>query len=313
MARHYKQNPYEGLTEGDPSESEDTSMSPWGIMLLHYKPMAYKQYQLNSAKLFDALHNVYGSYDDAFYSQIHNVLDSIYFVEEQITPEYNGNSHFKHLYANYVVKISAGKNATISLISKAKHTNQPMVVNGKEVENCIMVDACGKTYILPNDVDLTKLHDLVTAYNFAYEKLMALPQSETEDSLEFELFCKCEKALLDMQSGKIKQPNFDLDKYITPSLQEKLNTLTEQDAFKKALVYNNIIPPESKDIKHPQNFNNFIKYVDKISPIYKREVKQNPEKPVTKRVVKVSVKITQKLEKNELDMQAPSDDFSSNI
>ena len=313
MARHYKENPFNGLVESDPSELEDTSMSTWGVVLLYYKPEYYQKYGISNAKLVDAIYNVYGTYDDVFNSQIHNVMNNIFAVEEQITPEYNGNSHFKHLFANYVVKISAGKNATISLISKAKHTNQPMLVNGKEVEDCIMVEVCGKTYILPKDVDLTKLHDLVTAYNFAYEKLMSKPQSETEGSLEFDLFCECEKALLEMQNGITKQHNIDLDKYITPALQEKLNTITEQEACKKALVYNNIIPPESKDIKHPQNFNNFIKYVDKISPIYKRAVKADPEKPVTKRVIKISVKITKRLENKELEMQSQNDDFSNNM
>lgn len=313
MARHYKENPLFGLTEDDPSEIELTNQPKWFLVVSEYKPEYFKKYGLSNAKLINALFNVYGSYDNVFNSEIHNLMNNVYSVDEEIVPEYNGNSHYKHQYANYVINISAGKGATISLVTKASKTKQPLVVDDMEVEDCVIVNACGKTYVLPKDVNLTKLHDLVTAYNYVYKKLVGRTIEDFQDSKEFDLFCKCEKALLDMEKGKIKEYNFNLADYISLDVQEKLNTLTEQDAYKRGLVENKLIPQESKEIVYPKDFNDFVEYASKISPIYKKSVKANPENPVTKRVVKISIKLTKKHEsKKGLDMQS-SGEFYNNL
>ena len=293
MARHYKENPFDYLTMTDEHE-----MSRSEYQVEEYiQPDSYyfmEGYRLlDKAPKFDltyALRSIMPK--DVFNSDAPNWINNVY----DVVTEINKINRYPFTVANNIVKLSAGKGATINIVYKEKENPNPINVNGTMVnESKVIVEAGGKTFNFSKDVNITKLHDLVMVYQFANNNL----SKQNENIVN--LHKLCEKTLTDLQNGNIKDIDIDYSKYLTKGLMEKINNQTELEAFKLSLITNGVMPPETDTFKYPKNLDNLKTFTTKISKTYKVEKKLFNK--TTKHVEKLAQKLNDKFEnenKNEL-------------
>ena len=100
MARNYEENPFQTLIDGDVDQIGAEGISKGHCVMFFMHPNYYKKHNLDYLAFADAVYNVYGSYENAFDSDLYNYLQNVYSTTEEVCPEFNGNSHFKHQFTN---------------------------------------------------------------------------------------------------------------------------------------------------------------------------------------------------------------------
>lgn len=296
MAKYYQENPYEHLTMDSSGEDEPSStLSVNAVESFYILPVAYKMHNdsLLNSKATEALRRLY---DYKLYeSPVANWIDVAYsmnlWVDSDYQNEYkNENKHFTSKYENVEIKLAAGKNADITIIKNSDYVNNPIRINNEPTTNGIYIEVDNRLYKLPLGLDIARVHDLVMVYNYALE------QKNTE------LVEICERELVALEKGHLKEVGFWATDYISQEEKDYIQQQCEYYATQKALVKNNIIPPETEDFKHPTNLNDLLRFSTKISKVYQKELqKQNPN---LKKIYKISQKIVK-----DIYLQ-PTSDFS---
>ena len=272
MAKYYKENPYEYLTK-DSSEDDElsTSLSVNAVESYYILPPAFKIYNnsIINANATEALRHLYNY--NLYESNVGNWIDVAYSIKTWVDADYqkeyeNENKHYVSQYENVAIKLSAGKNADITIIKNSKFVNNPITIQSNSTNDGIYVEVGNKIYVLPLNLDIAKVHDLVMVYNYAVEQ-------KDENLVNI-----CEQELFNLEKGKQKEVQFVATDYISQEEKDYIQQQCEYYAAQKALVENKIIPPQSMDIKF-ETVNDLFRFTNRVSAIYKRELQNKLSNP----------------------------------
>lgn len=279
MAKDFSENPYEYLTMDMSGEDEpSSSISVSAVESFYILPPVFKIYE-NSKRNTNATEALRRLYDYKLYeSNVGSWIDVAYSIKNWVDPDYQNdykkeNKHFVSKYENVAIKLSAGKNADITIIKNSDFVNTPITIDGKPTKNGIYVQVNNKVYELSLDLDIAKVHDLVMVYNYALEH-------NDENLIKV-----CEQELVTLEQGKQKDVKFVATDYISHEEKDAIQQQCEYYAAQKALVENKIIPAETEEIKHPDNLNDLYRFADRVSALYQRELQSKT--PNQKRINKI--------------------------